>query len=169
MRKRLSLVLAAIMAVSLTAAGCGGNGGGEATSAAAGGETAAAGESSAAGGSENAAGSGMDTTGFLVACINSDIQTADAHKTTKDYQIPMNIYDCLVSIEVKDDGSSEIVPALAESWEISDDALTYTFHLREGVTFHNGEVLTADDVEYSFTRQLSTDGAVNTDFLAQTS
>ncbi len=167
MRKRLSLVLAAVMAVSLAAAGCGGNGGGETTTAAAGGETSAAGESSAAGGSETAPGSGIDTTGFLVASINSDIQTADVHKTTKDYQIPMNIYDCLVSIEVKDDGSSEIVPALAESWEISDDALTYTFHLREGVTFHNGETLTADDVEYSFTRQLSTDGAVNTDFLAQ--
>ena len=97
----------------------------------------------------------------------ADIQTADVHKTTKDYEIPLNIYDRLVDIEVKEDGSSEIVPSLAESWEISGDALTYTFHLRQGVKFHNGEELTADDVEYSFTRQLSVEGAVNTDFLAQ--
>jgi peptide/nickel transport system substrate-binding protein len=37
-------------------------------------------------------------------------------------------------------------PALAESWEISDDLLTWTFTLREGVTFHDGRALTADDV-----------------------
>lgn len=166
MRKKLSLVLAAIMAVSLVTAGCGGNGGGNAGTEAAGSETTSGGSSSA-GESSEASKSGVDTTGFLVATLNADIQTADVHKTTKDYELPMNIYDCLVGIEVKDDGSSDIVPALAESWEISDDALTYTFHLREGVTFHNGEVLTADDVEYSFTRQLSTDGAVNTDFLTQ--
>ena len=41
---------------------------------------------------------------------------------------------------------NEVVPALAESWEISDDGLEYTFKLREGVTFHNGETLDAQDV-----------------------
>lgn len=166
MKKRLSLILAAVMAVSLVAAGCGGGGGAASTTQAEGGGA----DTAQTGGADSAAadtGSGIDTTGFLVASLNSDIQTADVHKTTKDYQIPMNIYDCLVSVEVKDDGSSEIVPALAESWEISDDALSYTFHLRQGVKFHNGDELTAKDVEYSFIRQLSTEGAVNTDFLAQ--
>jgi len=41
-------------------------------------------------------------------------------------------------------------PLLAESYEISDDGLTYTFKLREGVTFHNGEPMTAADVKYSY-------------------
>lgn len=48
------------------------------------------------------------------------------------------------------DGSFE--PRLATEWTISDDGLVYTFTLREGVTFHNGEVFEADDVVYTFER-----------------
>ena len=47
----------------------------------------------------------------------------------------------------------EIEPALATSWEISDDNLTYTFNLREGVNFHDGSELTAEAVKKSFDRQ----------------
>jgi peptide/nickel transport system substrate-binding protein len=46
------------------------------------------------------------------------------------------------------DGKYE--PALAESWELSDDGTTFTFHLRQGVTFHNGEPFNADAVVYSW-------------------
>ena len=162
MRKRFRLILAAAAAASLLLSGCGGSTSGDGSDA----QTEQAGNAE---GTESAGStsSGTDTSGFLVVPLVADIQTADVHKTTKDYEIPLNIYDRLVDIEVKEDGSSEIVPSLAESWEISGDALTYTFHLRQGVKFHNGEELTADDVEYSFTRQLSVEGAVNTDFLAQ--
>ena len=162
MRKRFRLILAAAAAASLLLSGCGGSTSGDGSDA----QTEQAGNAE---GTESAGStsSGTDTSGFLVVPLVADIQTADVHKTTKDYEIPLNIYDRLVDIEVKEDGSSEIVPSLAESWEIGGDALTYTFHLRQGVKFHNGEELTADDVEYSFTRQLSVEGAVNTDFLAQ--
>ncbi|MDH0098539.1 ABC transporter substrate-binding protein [Ectopseudomonas hydrolytica] len=57
-------------------------------------------------------------------------------------------------------GSTDIVPALAQSWEISDDGLNYTFTLREGVKFHANKEFTpsrtfnADDVLWSFQRQL---------------
>lgn len=159
MRKRFRLILMAAAAASLLLAGCGSS-----TSENSGDVQTEQTENTADAGSTS---TGTDTSGFLVVPLVADIQTADVHKTTKDYEVPMNIYDRLVDIEVKEDGSSEIVPSLAESWEISDDALTYTFHLRQGVKFHNGEELTADDVEYSFTRQLSVEGAVNTDFLAQ--
>ncbi len=45
-----------------------------------------------------------------------------------------------------------MAPELAKSWEISDDGLIYTFHLVEGVTFHNGRPMVAEDVVYSFER-----------------
>jgi len=44
------------------------------------------------------------------------------------------------------DRDGDIQPALAESWEISEDGTVYTFHLREGITFHNGEAFNAADV-----------------------
>lgn len=53
-------------------------------------------------------------------------------------------------ILAKADGSFE--PRLATSWVISDDGLTFTFTLREGVVFHNGEPFEADDVVYTFER-----------------
>lgn len=49
-------------------------------------------------------------------------------------------------------GTTELRPGLAESVEISEDGLTYTFHLREGVRFHNGREMTAEDVKYSLDR-----------------
>jgi peptide/nickel transport system substrate-binding protein len=52
------------------------------------------------------------------------------------------LYDTLVEY----DASGSIVPELAERWEISEDGTTYTFFLREGVTFHNGEPFTAEAV-----------------------
>lgn len=59
-----------------------------------------------------------------------------------------NIYDTLVFPTV--DGGLE--PWVAESWEISDDNLTYTFHLREGIAFDDGSELQASDVVFSYNR-----------------
>ncbi len=53
------------------------------------------------------------------------------------------------------DGS--ISPALAESWDVSDDGLTYTFHLRDGVTFHDGTTMDAEDVKFSLDRARAED------------
>lgn len=67
-----------------------------------------------------------------------------------------NIFDTLISY--KDDLSNP-APALAESWDISEDGKTYTFFLREGVKFHNGEDFTAEDVKYTIDEIINPDNA----------
>ena len=47
------------------------------------------------------------------------------------------------------DGKNQVVPALAKSWEFDEDACTYTFHLEEGVKWHDGEPFTAEDVKFT--------------------
>ena len=56
-------------------------------------------------------------------------------------------------------GDGSVVPGLAESWEISQDGLTYTFKLRDGVTFHDGTTMDAEDVKFTLDRILADDSA----------
>jgi peptide/nickel transport system substrate-binding protein len=65
------------------------------------------------------------------------------------------------------DGNYEnrFVPGLAESWEVSDDGMTYTFQIREGVTFHDGAELTPSDIAFSFHRGLLQGGTASPQFL----
>ena len=59
------------------------------------------------------------------------------------------MFEGLVTLE---HGTTEVIPGLAEDWEVSDDGLEYTFHLREGVTFHDGEPFNAEAVCFNFDR-----------------
>ena len=73
-----------------------------------------------------------------------------ATKETESSVIVASIFDGLVEQQA---GKAAINPALAKSWDISKDGLTYTFHLRTGVTFHDGTPFNADAVLFSFNRQ----------------
>jgi peptide/nickel transport system substrate-binding protein len=66
------------------------------------------------------------------------------------YQAPM--YDSLVGFNLEKGG---IGPGVAETWELSQDGLAWTFHLRPGQKFHNGDPLTARDVKFSLMRQMA--------------
>lgn len=71
-------------------------------------------------------------------------------------EILFNIYEGLL----KPDSDGNLVPAIASSYKVSDDKLTYTFTLREGVKFHDGSLLTAQDVKFSIDKCADTsDGA----------
>ncbi|WP_119462485.1 ABC transporter substrate-binding protein [Rhodospirillaceae bacterium SYSU D60014] len=61
-------------------------------------------------------------------------------------QVSAKVYDGLLEY----DFNLNPLPSLAESWEVSEDGKTITFHLREGVTFHDGEPFTSEDVQFTF-------------------
>lgn len=83
-----------------------------------------------------------------------DTDTVDPQMTTAEYFVPLNVFDRLVQVEP---GSNppRLAPMLAESWEISEDGKVFTFHLRKGVKFHNGDEFTAEDVAYTIHRLLN--------------
>lgn len=60
-----------------------------------------------------------------------------------------NIFENLVEIQPN---TLEVIPGVAKDWDVSEDGLTYTFYLREGVKFHNGSEVTASDVKYTYER-----------------
>ena len=64
-----------------------------------------------------------------------------------------NVFEGLTRI----DRNGEVKPALAKSWTISDDGLTYTFTLNDGVTFHDGSDMTAEDVKFTLDRAMAED------------
>ncbi|WP_274650846.1 ABC transporter substrate-binding protein [Paenibacillus humicola] len=66
-----------------------------------------------------------------------------------------SLYDKLLDI----DKDGNLIPMLAEKWEISDDKKTYTFHLRKGVKFHDGTDFNADAVKFNFDRYMEDDSA----------
>ena len=100
--------------------------------------------------------------GLLRVAALYDITTMDVAQTTDNYMVPMNIFDRLFEVEVQEDGGTEIVPSLCTGYTPSEDGLTYTFTLRDGVVFSNGSALTASDVQFTFERLL-TAGGVNDD------
>ena len=87
----------------------------------------------------------------IVVAIAQDLEDSlDPHAAASagTREVLFNIYEGLV----KTGPNGELIPAVAEDYAISEDGLAYTFTLREGVTFHNGEPVTAEDVIYSLTR-----------------
>ena len=88
--------------------------------------------------------------GVLKAGMQTDPVGLDPHTTnaTASRNVLENIYDTLVMFDSK----LRIVPSLANSWSASADGLTWTFRLRPGVAFHNGDALKASDVVFSINR-----------------
>lgn len=133
MKKRaISLCLAGLMAVSL--AGCGGAGTTEKAAEASGTETGAAAE---IGNSEKKE--------ELVFVNYRDIRDLNPHLYAGEMYAQEMLYETLVNITA--DGYEG---CLAESWDISDDGKTYTFHIRDGVKFSDGEVCDANAIKANF-------------------
>lgn len=104
----------------------------------------------ACGGEGESRGEGEDAS-LVIATYSTGRCFMDPHQTTDygDYDRMNQVYDTLVTADF--DGST-IKAGLADSWEVSEDGLTYTFHLKNNVKFHSGKAMTSEDVKYTYDR-----------------
>ena len=86
-----------------------------------------------------------------------DMETLDVSQTTDNYMVPMNVFDRLFEIEKNENGEIRTVPSLCDEYSVSEDSLTYTFRLKDGIKFSNGDILSSEDVKYTFERLLAID------------
>jgi peptide/nickel transport system substrate-binding protein len=88
--------------------------------------------------------------GVLRVALTASPPTLDPHATTHlaVREVGAHIFEGLLTFDAK----FQVVPQLAERWEVSTDGKVYTFYLRKGVKFHNGREMTADDVRASVER-----------------
>ena len=92
--------------------------------------------------------------GQATITFNNDLTTLDPQVgyDWQNWSVIKSIFDGLMDYKP---GTTELEPDLAESYTVSDDGLTYTFKLRDGVKFHNGRPMTSADVKYSFERAVN--------------
>ena len=142
--RKTGLVTSAALLTAMLLSACGGGSGGS--------QTATLSDSPATSASEACAGSPVPG-GSLVYARQAETQSInplDARNGNGDIFADNLVYNGLVRSDPT--GGTDIKPALAESWDVSKDGKTYTFHLRPGVKFSNGQPLRAEDVKFSLDR-----------------
>ena len=133
--KKMALVLAAVLASGMVLTACGGSGNGAKETT---GNQASTTTTTTTG--------GLD----LAVQIGPDPETVDpALNTAIDASnVILHAFETLLTF----DENNDIVPGQAESFDVSDDGLTYTFHLRDGLKWSDGSDFTAEDFVYSWKR-----------------
>ena len=139
MKRILALILAALMIVSVMA-GCS--------------------KSDTTANPSNADGAGYKDT--ITIAFASDQNCMDGQMNNTNDLFLRAVYSQLV----RRNADNEMVGDLAESWEVSEDGCTWTFHLKHGIKFHSGKELTAKDVKASYDRLLDTENPVRYNSLA---
>lgn len=156
-RNRLSLRFIVLLAVlALVAAACGGDDTGDTTTTTAGADTTTTTEDT--GGGDTTTTTAADTGPKTIIIGTTDsiagLDSADAY-AVHDWELIRNTGEGLTKFEV---GTTNVIPGIAESWDISDDGTVYTFNLRPGVAFYDGTPLTAGDYVTHLNRLIELDG-----------
>ena len=130
MKKFAALLLAVVMVLSMVA--CGSS------------------EDTTADTTGDAAATGTATDNVLNVMVEVEVQSLDPQLATDgtSFEVIANFTDGLTQMDA--DGAA--VPAIAESWDVSEDGTVYTFHLREDANWSNGEPVTANDFVYAWQR-----------------
>lgn len=131
MKRALALLLATLMLLTLFT-GCG--------------------NSSSSGDTQQSGGEEAPVRDSMTFALTQEPALLDPQLAGDSYSgmVILNLHDPLV----RRDSTGTIVPALAESWETSEDGLSITFHLRQGVKFQDGSTMTAEDVAFSLNRAI---------------
>lgn len=139
MKKKSILLSVLVLMISVALSACGGDKKAETSSTA------------------NTSSEGTPTSGgSVVVGMTQDLVSLDPHQITDagTRSVVFNMYEGLV----KPTSTGDLEPAVASDYKISDDATSYTFTLRDGVTFHDGSAVTAEDVKYSIERYAEIQG-----------
>ena len=165
MRKLFS-ILSLLVIASMLLVACGGGAAGTTDEAPADSGSTDSG-STDSGSTDSGSSSGFksaDPTTMVIATIGEpDLLDPALDYETAGGEILQNVYETLVTY--KGNSLSEFEPLLAESWELSDDGLTYSFKVHQGVKYHNGNDFKASDFAYSFVRGMLQGGGNSPQFL----
>ncbi len=154
-RRSLSALLVVLSTLTLTLSGCSSKKA-EDSGTVANEQTESASQEDGSQAEDAQAQSSTEDLSKIVVGIPQDIDSMDPHMATSagSREVLFNVFEGLV----KPDSDGNLLPAVASDYTISDDGKVYTFTLRDGVKFHDGSEVTAEDVKYSIERNAGTDG-----------
>lgn len=150
MKKLIAVLLCIILVFSLAACGGGGNSGGS-SGGSGGGES---------GGGESSDGPIVGGTYIVPSDAEPSTLNPDAISDDFNYPIVQNLFPRLYKLN----NAFQAIPDLATSYEVSDDALTYTFHLRENAVWTDGEAVNSEDVLYTYNEIIDNEYAFSSVF-----
>ncbi len=151
MRKKVSIILSLLLVFLLLTAcgGSSGNSGNSSSSAESEQKTEEPAEETEESTAEETPAAETGTDRILNLCANAAYEHMNPLESNNlnSKDVWAQVYEALIYFNYE---TSEVEPRIAESYSSSEDGLTWTFNLRDGVKFHNGETLTTEDVLYSF-------------------
>ena len=155
MRKGVSsLLMIVLTTLTVALSGCSSDKAGESASLD---QSAGASTETVTGTADTASETVADDLSKLIVGIPQDISDLDPHYATGAgiKEVLFNVFEGLV----KPDASGNLIPAVASEVNISDDNKVYTFTLRDGIKFHDGSLVTVEDIKYSIDRNRGADGS----------
>lgn len=162
MKKKITLFLMLVMALSLTA--CGGS---ESTEAPVDGQQSEEGSASGEKTPDTANEEVGVEDGAMDVCFASEPESIDPAKNTSvDGAIMIgHAFEGLIRWEDDGEGNAVLKPGAAESWDVSDDGLEYTFHLREDAKWSDGKAVTANDFKFAWDRLVNPETGADYEYM----